>query len=71
MKNAKKTPSINKKIVPVINMFKMLPQAKYKIVTENNPPPPFNSFKRAKCYPNQKIKSIIKRRKNKNLKNSR
>ena len=66
-----KTPSINKKIVPVINMFKMLPQAKYKIVTENNPPPPFNSFKRAKCYPNQKIKSIIKRRKNKNLKNSR
>ena len=55
MKNAKKTPSINKKIVPVINMFKMLPQAKYKIVTENNPPPPFNSFKRAKCYPNQKI----------------
>jgi hypothetical protein len=40
VKNAKKTPSINKKIVPVINMFKMLPQAKYKIVTENNPPPP-------------------------------
>ena len=40
MKNAEKTTSKNKEIVPVVNVFKLLPQAKYKLVNKNKNPPP-------------------------------
>ena len=44
MKNVleKKSAEI-KKIVTVINMFKMLPQAKFRLNRENTPPPKKNS----------------------------
>ena len=45
VKNAEKTTSKNKEIVPVVNVFKLLPQAKYKLVNKNKNPPPSTPLK--------------------------